>query len=136
MRWQARAVTVLALVASGCAGNGSGETSGAAAETTVLATGSLPLDATSATAVFGGASCLVDGASVGVAYAVLDASDQAGFCGYLQQNQARALAGSIQVTVVRVDPTSATTTLTAGTYPIVPSPTPASSSATLVVSQN
>ncbi len=127
---------MLAMLAWGCETSDGGGATPGPPETTLLVTGTLPLDATSATAVFGASTCQVAGASVGVAHAVLVASDQAGFCGYLQQGQDRAGRRSIEVTVVRVDPTSPTTSLAADTYPIVSSPSLASSYALLVVSDH
>lgn len=135
-----RAVAVavaLAVVSSACGGtDGTSGTSGTPPGTTLLVSGNLPLDATDATAVFGGSTCQVGDASVGVAWAALVASNQLGLCGYLQRDQDKAGARSLELLVVRVDPTTATATLVAGTYPIFPSPTLTSSSATLVVSQN
>ncbi len=132
------ALVMLAMAAVACGGGTSGGgSSGTPAGTTLLVRGgSLPLIATDATAVFGSSTCQVGGAPVGAAYAVLVASNQTGMCGYLQRNEFRANARSIELIVARVDPTSTTTTLAPGTYPILPSPTLSRSYATLAVAQN
>lgn len=130
-----RVVLVLGIVASACGNAGSSGAGGPASPTTLLVGGTLPLIATSAVVVVGGSTCQVGGASAGVGYAALVASDQTGLCAYLQQNQDRAGARAIEVLVVRVDPAAGTTAVTPDTYPIVSSPTPERSYALLLVSQ-
>ncbi len=131
-----RALVMLATVAVACGSGTSMGTSGPTPTTTLLVGGSLPLITTDATAAFGSSTCQVQGSAVGVAYAVLVASNQSGVCGYLQRNEDRASARAIQLTVARVDPTSSTTTLVPDTYPILPNPTLSRSYATLAVAQN
>ncbi len=131
-----RALAMLAVVVSACGATGSMGGSGTPGGTTLLVGGSLNLIASDATAAFGSSTCQVGGAPVGVAFAVLVASDQPGMCGYLQRDEFKASSRSIQLTVVRVDPSSPTTTVTPDTYPILPGPTLSRSYATLAVAQN
>jgi hypothetical protein len=86
--------------------------------------------------VSGGATCSPGGTSTGVAYAAVIASDQPGICGYLQANQNRANARSVDLVMVRLDPASPTTTLTTGTYAVVTTPGSQGSYALLQVDQN
>ena len=121
---------VLAACNGGGGGGGGGGTSGGA---TLTVSGASPLTATNFAAVMQGATCAAGPVQAGVAYAAVVASDQTGICGFLQRNQNKANARSIRVAVIRVDPTSTTTTITTGTYPIVPNPTGAEAQLALVL---
>ncbi len=136
-RWMA-AVAIVA--AAGCGGGGGGGGGGTVGTTsggaTLTATGSLPLSAVNAASVTGGASCQTSGATFGVAFGAVLASDQGGICGYLQRNQDKQNARSIQVAVIRIDPTSPTTTIVPGTYPVVVAPTTETMFSSVAVSQN
>ena len=99
-------------------------------------TGTLPLAASSFAVVDGTASCPTASGAYGVAYAAMIASDQPGICGYLQRNQTKASARSVELAVVRVDPSMPTTSLTTGTYPVVANPTVENAYAFVLVSQS
>jgi hypothetical protein len=104
--------------------------------TGIVVTGTLRLSAWSFTAVRGGATCQAGGYAAGLAYATLFASDQPGLCAYLQLGQARANARSLELTVIRVDPSSPTAAVTTGTYPVVTSPGALTAYALVQVRQN
>ncbi len=119
-RWWA--VLAAAAVAVGCDGGGDddGDPTG---DAVLTVDGANPLNANNFAAVTQTSTCSVEGADVGVAYAVLIASDQGGICGYLERNEDKAGARSINVVLLQVDRESATTAIEPRTYPIVPDPT-------------
>lgn len=128
---------LVALVAAACGGGSSGGGGvGNPSGTAIVATGPLPLSAANSTAVTGGSTCQAGPVSAGVAFVAVIASDQAGICGYLQRNQNKANARSIGVGVVHIDPTSATTTVAPGNYPVTATPGAQTSFAVVRVSQN
>lgn len=120
-RWAAAVAAVAAVFSAACDdGGGDGGPSG---EAVLTVSGANPLSATNSAAVTQARTCTVAGVDTGVAYVALIASDQGGICGYLQRNEDKASARSINLAIVRIDPASATTTVPAGTYDIVASPT-------------
>lgn len=127
-RWLwAAAVTGAAWMGAACGGGGGGGGGGTVGTTstgTVLtATGSLAFTAGNSTAVSGSTSCQAAGVSYGLAFAAVIASDQTGICGYLQRSQDKASARSIRIALFKTDPKNPTAaTITAGTYPVMPSP--------------
>lgn len=133
MRRSVMLAAAVVAVACGAEESGSVATPGGAA---LVVTGSLPLSASSFTAVTGGATCQAGSTTFGMAYTALFASDQPGICAYLQRNQDRANARSVDLTVVRIDPSSPTATVTPGRYPVVISPGALNAYALLQVSQN
>lgn len=121
-RWAAIAAVAWVAACNGGGdgdGGGGGQTGGAV----LTVSGANPLSASNFAAVTQAATCNVQGSDLGVAYVALIASDQGGICGYLQRNEDKASARSIKVAVLRVDATSATTTVRPGTYDVVASPT-------------
>jgi hypothetical protein len=124
-RWAAMA---LAMAMAACNGggddddgdDGDGDPTG---DAVLTVDGSNPLNANNFASVTQTATCSVAETDVGVAYVALIASDQGGICGYLEANEDKAGARSINVVILRVDRESATTTLGPGAYPIVPDPT-------------
>ncbi len=129
-------VAVIAVGCGGGGGGGGGSVGATSGGTALTATGTTAFTATNATSVTGGTSCQAAGATVGLAYAALIASDQGGICGYLQRNQDKAGARSIQVAIARLDPLNATTSLLAANYPVVSSPTTETLFALVSVSQS
>lgn len=121
-RW---AMVLAVAVVAGCNGGGDDDDGGGGPTGGAVLTvaGTNPLTATHFAAVTQGATCTIEDAELGAAYIALIASDQGGICGYLQRNQDKAGARSINVAVVRIDPASATTAVQPGTYTIVESPT-------------
>lgn len=136
-RW---VIVAAALAGAGCGdggGGGGGGSPGPASGTALTVTGTLAFVAGNAAAVRQEASCDVGGGvTYGFAYAALLASDQTGICGYLERNENKASARSIQLAVVRVDPTDASTSVTNGSYPILTDPGLETEFAQVVVSQN
>jgi hypothetical protein len=130
------AALLAGVTAAGCGGGGGGSKGTPSAGATLTATGTVAFTAGNATSVTGAASCDVAGVTYGMAYAALLASDQSGICGYLQRNQDKASARSIQVAVFRADLANTTTTLTTGSYPVVANPTTETMFAFVSVSQN
>lgn len=118
-RW---AVVAAVAMAAACNGGGDGD-DGPTGDAVLTVDGANPLNANNFAAVTQTATCSVEGADVGVAYVALVASDQGGICGYLERNEDKANARSINVVIVNVDPENATTTVEPGTYPVVANPT-------------
>jgi hypothetical protein len=100
----------------------------------VIVTGSLPFAASSFTAVSGGATCVLGGASTAVAYAAIVASDLPGMCSDLTQGVRRADARSVELVVFRVP--ASPSGIEIGIYPIVPTPGSLPAFALVEVSQN
>ncbi len=138
MRRIVMGIAVLGLAAcGGHSSKGSGGTVGnPPPAATMTVTGRLPLTATNFAVVNGGASCQAQGLTYGIAYAAMIASDQGGICGFLQANQNKASARSVNLAVVKIDPTSSTATITTGAYPVVANPSVETAYAFVQVSQN
>ncbi|HYD40978.1 MAG TPA: hypothetical protein VEB43_09110 [Anaeromyxobacter sp.] len=120
-RW---GVVLAAVAMAACNGGGGDDDDGDPTGDAVLTVdGGNPLNANNFAAVTQTATCGVEEVDVGVAYVALIASDQGGICGYLQRNEDKASARSINVVILRVDRERATTTIEPDTYPIVPDPT-------------
>jgi hypothetical protein len=129
-------VVGLGLAACGGGDGGSSGTVENPSGAALTVTGSLPLSASNFAVVNGNATCQLTGAvTFGVAYAAMIASDQTGICGYLQRNQNKANARSVDVAIVRIDPSNPSTSIAPGTYPVVPNPTVETAYAFLQVSQ-
>ncbi len=132
-----RLVAMLALAASACATDDpTSADGGPSSGTTIVAGGSLPLSAAFGTAVVGSTTCALGSGPAPMAYAVLIASAEGGMCGYLQQGAYKANARAIELGVLRFDPTAASSGVTPGQYTILINPTPGTTYAFLVVSQN
>lgn len=130
-------MVVVGLGIAACGGGGGGNGSvGNPAGAVLTVTGTLPLSASNFAVVNGTASCQTAGITYGVAYAAMIASDQSGICGYLQRNQNKASARSVDLAVIRIDPSSGTTSITPGTYPVVANPSIETTYAFVLVSQN
>lgn len=117
---------LLALVA--CGGGGGSQAS------TLTATGPIAVTANQFTSLTHSTSCDVSGLQLGVAFAAVGASDQAGMCGDLQRGQDKQNAKTIIVAAVKVNPLGAAS-LTPGAYPVTSSPGAQTEYAAVFVSQ-
>jgi hypothetical protein len=115
----------------GSGGGGGGGGTGARLD----ATGAVPVQATQFTSVVQSTSCAIGPASIGVAFAAVGASDQAGMCGYLQQGQEKQNAKTITLVAVRLNPLGAAA-LVPDTYPVVTQVSTEQKYAFVVVSQS
>jgi len=131
-----RGIAAAAGLAVAACGSGSGSSPATSAGIVLVATGWLPLHAGYGTAVVGGATCQLGASSAGVAVAALVASDQSGICDYLQKDQEKASARSIEIAVVHIDPDSLTTHIAPGSYPVATGVSTETAYAFVSVSQN
>jgi hypothetical protein len=132
-----RVLSVVLVAAAACGEVDTGSDAHATPNGTgLIVTGSLPLGASSFAAVSGATTCMRGGASTGIAYAAIVASDLSGICGALQQDRSVANARSIELVVVRVGSADPTAALTTGAYPVAATPGSQLAYALLRVSQN
>jgi hypothetical protein len=130
LRRLARSLAALLALAA-CGGGGGGGSN----SSTLTATGAIAVTATQFTSLTHSTTCNVSGVQLGVAFAAVGASDQAGLCGYLQRGQDKQNAKTITVAAVKVNPLGAGS-LTPGAYPVTSSPGAQTEYAAVFVSQN